>query len=115
MNDEQETSRAFARSLSNVGLVACDLQRELCEWASSVNILSANHVAKVRDELEELEKAEDDAMEMADVLLALMLHAEQNGVDLLRVGRQKLEIIKSRAYGEPDERGVVRHIDTPNA
>lgn len=89
---------------------AHNLQNDLYRWARATGVIKANHLAKLRDELEELEAAPNDCMEMADVLLALMLHAEQNGVDLLQVGRQKLEIIKGRTYGDPDERGVVRHL-----
>ena len=87
-----------------------DLQRILAEWAKTAGVLGANHLAKVRDELIELEAMPDDPMEMADVLLALMLHAEQRGVDLLPVAAEKLEVVRTRTYGKPDERGVVRHV-----
>lgn len=87
-----------------------NLQRDLAEWATGAGVLGANHLAKVRDELEELESAPSDPHEMADVMLALMLHAEQNGVNLMDAALEKLGVVKTRTYGAPDERGVVRHI-----
>lgn len=87
-----------------------DLQKEVAEWALQANIMGANHLAKVRDELDELDAPPADPMEMADVLLALMLHAEIHGVDLIAAAREKLEVVKTRTYGEPDGRGVVRHV-----
>ena len=113
-NQKAKNEALIGGSGLNAGLGVFDLQHELCGWAHDSNVLRANHLAKIRDELAELEAAPNDRMEMADVLLALMLHAEQNGVDLLLVGWQKLAIIKGRTYGDPDERGVIRHIDTPN-
>jgi len=86
------------------------MQHELACWADGAGIIGANHLTKVRDELIELESDPRDPMEMADVLLALMLHAAQNGVDLQVAAREKFEIVKSRVFGEPDERGVVRHL-----
>lgn len=86
------------------------LQRELAEFAAIAGFLEANHLDKVGDELTELKDAPADRLEMADVVLALMLHAEQHGIDLMAAAHEKLAIVKTRTYGEPDERGVVRHV-----
>lgn len=86
------------------------LQKQVAVWAADALPAEANHLAKIKDELIEIEASPGDAGEMADVLLALMLHAESHGVDLLSAGLAKLKVVQSRVYGSCDERGVSRHI-----
>ena len=100
---------AFALGVEWAG----NIQRDLADFAAKAGFLNANHLAKISDELDELFDFPEDPMEMADVLLALMLHAEQNGIDLISAARTKLAAVKTRTYGAPDNRGVVRHV-APN-
>lgn len=86
------------------------LQKKVAAWAANALPTNANHLQKIKEELIELEAQPDDQGEMADVLLALMLHAESRGIDLLGAGYEKFRVIKTRVYGACDERGVARHI-----
>ena len=88
------------------------LQEQVALWASNALPSDANHLSKLIEEAEELQAAPGDPMEMADVLLALMLHAEENGVDLLAAGHEKLAIVQERHYGPADDRGITRHTES---
>ena len=86
------------------------LQNELAEWAKSALHPHANHLGKLREELTELELAPADPMEIGDVMLALMLHADAHGVDALLAAQEKFEIVRGRKYGEPDANSIQRHL-----
>lgn len=86
------------------------LQKKVAAWAANALPVNANHLQKIKEYLIELENTPDNQGEMADVLLALMLHAESKGIDLLGAGSAKFQVIKTRVYGACDERGVSRHI-----
>lgn len=51
------------------------LQKAAAEWAKQALPLDANHLEKLKEELNELCDTPDSADEMADVCLALMIHA----------------------------------------
>lgn len=53
------------------------------------------------------------AEECADIMHLLFQVADKCGFDLLEATREKFEINKGRTWGEPDERGVVRHVPAP--
>jgi NTP pyrophosphatase (non-canonical NTP hydrolase) len=91
------------------------LQSEVSRWANSALPSGANHLKKLEQEIAELKDAPSDKMEMADVGLSLMLHAETQGVDLLLVMREKFEIVKERKYGPLDADGISQHIEGSNA
>lgn len=88
----------------------CELQKGVAEWARAALPPEADHLKKLKEEMGELLESPCDAEEMADVCLALMLHAEKCGVDLLSAARAKLGAIRARAYGPCDENGVSRHL-----
>ena len=91
-----------------------DCQKELAQWAKDALPAGCNHLKKLEQELMELQDTPADAMEMADVGLALMLHAEQHGVDLLGAMRKKFEIVKTRKYGHVDADGISQHVEGAN-
>jgi len=90
------------------------LQEELAQWSVCALPADANHFKKLEQELAELKDDPCNSMEMADVLLALMLHAERHGVDLLDAGRKKFEIVKTRKYGAVDANGISQHLEGSN-
>ncbi len=55
-----------------------DLQKLITDWAKATLPADANHLAKLREEYDELARTPSDPFEMADVLLALLLHAERH-------------------------------------
>lgn len=89
------------------------LQQATAQWAERALPADANHLAKLKDEVLKLDQAPDSARKMANICLALMLHAEQHGVDLLTVAREKLAENQTRTYGPVDEQGITRHIELP--
>lgn len=95
-------------------LADCKLQKLLKIWADKALPDNTNHLEKLKEEFAELLDEPYDPTEMADVLLALMLHAESNGVDLLAAGLSKFRIVIGREYGELNSKGVSRHTDNPD-
>jgi NTP pyrophosphatase (non-canonical NTP hydrolase) len=69
----------------------------------------ANHLMR---EARELAADPTDQAEMADVLILLAGLASIAGVDLERAVREKLAILRTRQWGEPDADGVVEHVRT---
>lgn len=70
-------------------------------------------LAHLKKEVQELIDNPDDPHEAADVLgLFTRFWYLKGGTaqSLIKVGREKLEICKTRTYGEPDEDGAVQHI-----
>lgn len=93
------------------------LQQEINEWqrATFPAATFASTYAHLEDEMIEIIDADTDAderMEIADACILLFGLAGLSGFDLLKAVREKLEINKTRQWGEADERGVVRHVET---
>jgi NTP pyrophosphatase (non-canonical NTP hydrolase) len=86
-----------------------DIQAELAAWAAEA-VPDADHLAKMREEFDELLDKPGNAHEMADLFMALLVHASSCGVDIEAAVMEKLQIVKGRTYGAPDENGVARHI-----
>lgn len=59
------------------------IQNELAAWAATALHPNANHLKKLQEEFEELQSTPDDASEMADVFLALIIHASSTKTDLM--------------------------------
>lgn len=87
-------------------------QTEVGKWADRQFPQSTlqSIVAHLTDEVEELNQAPADKLEMADILLLLMHLAHKQDIDLLVAAKEKFEIVKKRRWGIPDHRGVVKHI-----
>ncbi len=62
------------------------LQEHVVSWAAIALPSGANHLKKIHEEMEELMAAPADENEMADVLLALTIHAAYSKVDLFETG-----------------------------
>lgn len=87
-------------------------------WAKETFPNSTVHsiVKHMKDEVSELEASftdgTPDPVEAADILILLAQLADRMGWDLLELAERKHEINLKRTWGKPDERGVVRHVDT---
>lgn len=102
-------------SLSELELAlrtADGFQNRLFAWAKSALPADANHFKKLQEEFKELLDYPKDPQEMADVFLALMLHAQANGICLMEAAHEKFGVVKGRVYGPCDENGISRHIET---
>lgn len=89
------------------------LQRQIGIWAALTfpHQTAASKLAHLRDEVTELEQAPADGEEMADIAILLFALAELAGCDLLAEIQKKFQKNKARQWGQPDARGVVKHID----
>ncbi len=67
-------------------------------------------MAHLRREVDEL-AADHSPEEAADCFILLLGHAHENGYDLLAAAKRKMAINYERKWGEPDEEGVVEHIE----
>lgn len=84
------------------------LQAEVTAWASAHLPVEADNLGKLREELDELELSPSDPGEIGDILIGLMVHASNHGIDVLEAAASKFEIIKTRSYKmQPD--GTCRH------
>jgi len=101
LQDETGTwgDATFPRSTARS--VMAHLTEEIDELAVEVEAFGANAVPTNRDALAE---------EAADCMLLLLHIAHKCGFDLEKAARAKLECNRARTWGEPDERGVVRHV-----
>lgn len=94
------------------------LQDQKVAWAREVfkgQPLAAKF-KHLRKEIDELEDAPRDHMEMADVLLLLVEIAADAGVSadaLVECGFTKLYICKKRRWSAPDSDGMRHHIHEP--
>lgn len=88
------------------------LQRQIGIWAAITfpHQTAASKLAHLRDEVTELEQAPADGEEMADVAILLFSLAELAGCDLLAEIQKKFQKNKARQWGQPDARGVGKHI-----
>lgn len=102
------------------------LQDEIGDWGDITFPLSTPRsvMAHLSDEITELSTEVDAyiatpgndtrrllAEEAADCLLLLYHIAHKCGFDLETEARAKFEKNQRRRWGEPDERGVVRHVE----
>lgn len=72
--------------------------------------------AHLQKEVAELAENVTNEGEIADCVFLLLDLCQRAGIDVVAALRRKLEIAKSRKWGEPDEQGVVEHIrDEPAA
>ena len=87
-------------------------QEEVGEWAAATfkQQTIASKIAHMRRELIELEKAPNDAGEMADLLILLCGIAALAEVDLMEAARIKMEVNRARTWSEPDAEGVCSHV-----
>jgi NTP pyrophosphatase (non-canonical NTP hydrolase) len=99
-------------------------QREVGQWAdrafprSSIRTIAAHF----EDEAEEfvvaaeavrffpLDASVGDADEAADCLLLLLHYAHKRGFSLFDAAREKHAANRGRRWGNPEERGVVKHV-----
>ncbi len=109
MSEAKNESSANGANLER--LVGRFLQQRLAKFAKRAGFYTANHIGKIAEELDELRATPSDPHEMADIVLAVMLHADTHGVDLLAACQEKFCIVASREYGSHDHRGVVRHTE----
>ena len=91
-------------------------QKTMAEWSKNTfkNSSILSNIAHLRDEIDEIEEFPDNIEEWADVIILYMNAAYLSGHlmnDILVAVHKKFEKNKSRSWGEPDERGVVKHID----
>jgi ParB-like chromosome segregation protein Spo0J len=72
----------------------------------------ASHLMEEARELDAHPGAMDEA---ADCLLLLIQLADRQGESLLEAARRKMQVNLERTWGEPEENGVVHHVDeSPN-
>lgn len=112
-----------------------DLQRQIGEWGDQtfpydkrnwheedeacVRLLM--HLEEEYDELTEAfsnvgfplldTEVEDVAYEAADMVILLFRLAHICGFDLLQAVERKMEVNRTRVWGAPDERGLIRHVE----
>lgn len=75
-----------------------NLQSEVAAWAKVHLPLEADQIVKLREELEELALSPSDPGEIGDLLIGLMVHASNHGIDALAAAADKFEIVKTRRY-----------------
>lgn len=105
------------------------LQQEVGTWGDTTFPLSVPRsvMAHLSDEITELADEVDAftdcadattraalAEEAADCFLLLLHLAHKCGFDLNEAAQAKFEKNQVRVWGEPDERGVVRHVTQTN-
>ena len=85
---------------------------EHCNWARGVFTESTPQSVTEHLRREAIELAENptDPSEMADVFLLLVWLADITGTDLVGAIEDKIDVNRSRTWGEPDSYGVVEHI-----
>ena len=94
-------------------LTLIELQEQIHEWASKTfqNQTVHSKIAHLIDEVQELKENPFDGEEMADIAILLLGIAELADVDLYHAIINKFQKNKNRTWGEPDERGVCKHIE----
>ena len=88
--------------LSTPESVMAHLTDEIDELADEIGAYVRSPVSETRSALAE---------EAADCLLLLYHIAHKCGFDLEAAAREKLDKNRQRSWGEPDARGVVRHVE----
>lgn len=91
------------------------MQKATAEWSKKTfkDSTIASNIEHLHDELDEIKETSDDIEEWADAIILYMNAAYLSGHsmdDILIAVHKKFEKNKKRSWGEPDERGVVKHI-----
>lgn len=91
-------------------------QKNVYAWSRNTfkDSTMESNLDHLRDELNEIVENPNDIEEWADVIMLYMNAASFAGHsmdDILVAVNEKLEKNKKRKWGEPDERGVVKHIE----
>ena len=102
LQDETGTWGDATFPLSTARSVMAHLTDEIDELAVEVDTFGATTEPTNRSALAE---------EAADCMLLLLHIAHKCGFDLETAARAKLERNRMRHWGEPDARGVVRHVE----
>lgn len=90
-----------------------ELQCEVAALGDKINPAStqASIISHLRDEVNKELHPDCSADELADVAIFAMLLAHRRGLNLEELIRQKHAVNLQRKWGEPDERGVVKHVE----
>lgn len=85
---------------------------EVVEWgAETFPVIEPAALAKhLAREAAELAADPESTEEMADVLILLAQIAHHQGASLTEAVREKLAILRTREWGEPDADGVIEHV-----
>lgn len=88
-------------------------QKELGEWQKQTFPFSTREskFEHLLEEVAELSYDLSDGAEMADIVILLLGIADSQNINLADELKKKFEILKNRKWGQPDEKGVVRHIE----
>ena len=107
---KDETTRKALDALGWVEFLK--FQLDVTFWASATfpGQSAESKIAHLADEVVELRNAPTDGEEMADCFILLLNVAQMAGVDLMRAAKLKMEKNRARKWGNPDERGVIKHI-----
>jgi len=113
------TDAGIREIVEKMGLGDPSLQDQVAAWQAETfpGATTRSRIKHLEKEVGELEEAELGISrerilrEAADCAILLFGIAALVGGDLLDEARKKLEINKGRKWGEPDEDGVVEHID----
>lgn len=98
--------------LKSDGPTVGEFQTYVLNWSAKTfgHSLALPKVHHLRKEVEELLANPSDPSEIADCFILLAGLAEIAGVDLLKVGLEKMKINEGRTWGAPDDNGVCEHI-----
>lgn len=95
----------------------CLLFKEIAEWRHKTFGFQKSiepTIYHLQDEITEILKDPKDIYEYADAMMLLIDAAHISGYnydELIQAVKEKFEICKKRKWGEPDENGVVHHIE----
>ena len=94
-------------------------QKTVSTWSKNTfkDSTMLSNIDHLRDELCEIIDNPDDIEEWADAIMLYMNAANFAGHsmdDILKAVHKKYEKNKNREWGEPDERGVVKHTKEPD-
>lgn len=90
-----------------------ELQDKVVEWKQGKNVTLEGTLEHLLDEIKDLRDNPYDVINIADVFILLLGVCDEVGFSIDEVSEAvaaKIAINESRLWGNPDERGVVRHI-----
>ena len=96
----------------NDELTFSEFQTMVGKWADKTTAHSTTQsiIHHIKDELMELVITPGSPEEWADIFLLLLHGAHRNGFDLLEEAKKKFDEAKQRKWGEPESKGVSKHI-----